>query len=157
MYRFKGIIPKIKSAEVKWLNEALESKEEHFEKFEDYPDAYEKEVLKLKEEEPWREHEDHMAVGSVAFTGYRVEGAGYYLLEADEGTPQKVAELMRVFLKRFRPRDVWSMTFAATGFEPDGGAVVVTSEDIKVIYGSSLVRRLKKRFEKTGSIKGSAR
>ena len=52
------------------------------------------------------------------------------------GNPDNVAWLVQKFLKKFRPDQCWSLTYAATCSKPrvgefGGGAVFVTADEIK--------------------------
>jgi hypothetical protein len=72
-------------------------------------------------------HEDHNTP----------DGWGRHLwLHAEEsGSPQRVAHLVQKFLRQFRPKECWSLTYAMTcskarAGEFGGGAVFVTAEAI---------------------------
>jgi hypothetical protein len=72
------------------------------------------------------------------FAFFAEEDASRYLwLHADTyGNPEHVAWLIHKFLKRFRPDQCWSLTYANTCSKPrvgefGGGAVFVTATEIK--------------------------
>jgi hypothetical protein len=72
-------------------------------------------------------HEDHDPQGW---------GRHLWLYAEECGNPDNVAWLVRKFLKQFRPKQCWSLTYAITCSKPrigefGGGAVFVTADEIK--------------------------
>ena len=74
-------------------------------------------------------------------------GTRYLWLHADTyGEPAHVAWLIQKFLKRFRPDQCWSLTYANTCSKPrvgefSGGAVFVTANEIKFQDASDFVEQ----------------
>ena len=63
-------------------------------------------------------------------------GRHLWFYAEEVGDPEQVVCLVQKFLRRFRPDQYWSLTFACTCSKPrvgafDGGAVFVTANDIK--------------------------
>ena len=61
-------------------------------------------------------------------------GRHLWFYAEESGSPDNVAWLVQKFLKRFRPDQCWSLTYAATCSKPrvgefGGGAVFVTADD----------------------------
>jgi hypothetical protein len=63
-------------------------------------------------------------------------GRHLWLHTEESGCPERAAQLVQKFLKEFRPRECWSLTYATTCSKPRvgefaGGAVFVTADEIK--------------------------
>jgi hypothetical protein len=78
----------------------------------------------------------------------------YLWLSAEErGDVERVAHLVRKFLKQFRPHQCWSLTYATTCSklrlgEFGGGAVFVTAEGIRWNNAYDFVEEQRKLFER---------
>jgi 3-deoxy-D-manno-octulosonic-acid transferase len=111
-----------------------------------------------KKEKDWleKEYKDRRDQSFENDFAYPEEGADFELiveketnrkysawLHADEfGDVVHVAELVHEFLKKFRPKDVFSLTYSETCSKPrlgefSGGAIVVTAYDIKYMNAST--------------------
>lgn len=80
-------------------------------------------------------------------------GWGHYIwLHADEGAElDLVAHLVQKFLRKFRPKDCWSLTYATTCSKPrvgefGGGAVFVTAAEIKWQNSYEFVENCRRAF-----------
>ena len=63
------------------------------------------------------------------------EGRYLWIYSNDYGNIDKVGHFVQTFLKRFRPNECWSLTYACTCSKPrvgqfGGGTVIVTASDI---------------------------
>ncbi len=79
----------------------------------------------------------------------------YAWLHADDcGEPDRVAHLVRKFLKRFRPDQCWSLSYAATCSKPrvgefGGGAVFVTADKVSWECSYDFIEQQRAAFEAT--------
>ena len=88
-------------------------------------------------------HEDHDPKGW---------GRHLWLYTEECGNPDNVAWLVRKFLKKFRPGQCWSLTFAATCSKPrvgefGGGAIFVTADKVCWENAYDFVARKRAAFE----------
>ena len=79
-------------------------------------------------------------------------GRHLWLYAEDNGNPDYVAWLVRKFLKKFRPEECWSLTYATTCSKPRvgefaGGAVFVTAEEIKWQNAYEFIEQERTAFE----------
>jgi hypothetical protein len=70
--------------------------------------------------------------GSESADGW---GRHLWLYTEESGSPERVAHLVQKFLRRFRPKESWSLTYATTCSKPragefGGGAVFITADAI---------------------------
>lgn len=70
----------------------------------------------------------------------------------ENGDPGRVVHLVQSFLKRFRPHECWSLTYATTCSKPrvgefGGGAVFVTVDDIRWQNAHDFVAQQRAAFE----------
>ena len=85
------------------------------------------------------------------------EGSRSLWLYADtRGNPEHVAWLVHKFLKRFRPDQCWSLTYAATCSKPrvgefSGGAVFVTATEIKQQTADDFVQQQRAALKQNGN------
>jgi len=81
------------------------------------------------------------------------EGASYAWLSAEAyGDPGRVAHLLQKFLKQFRPRQCWSLTYATMCSklrvgEFAGGAVFVTADEILWQNNYEFIEQQREAFE----------
>jgi hypothetical protein len=81
------------------------------------------------------------------------EDARSLWLYADtHGNPEHVAWLVRKFLKRFRPDQCWSLTYANTCSKPrvgefSGGAVFITAAEIECRNAGEFIEQQRARFQ----------
>ena len=78
-------------------------------------------------------------------------GIHLWLFAIEGADLERVAHFVQQFLKRFRPGDCWSLTYAATCSKPrvgefGGGAVFVTAAEIKWDNAHDFVDRSKRQF-----------
>jgi hypothetical protein len=120
--QFSASLDDLTSEEAKWLEEQLAEDENHCPVF-------------------LRDHEDSED-DDYTYSGFECEfqereGKCYLWLVAEEsGAPGRVAHLVQKFLKRFRPDQCWSLTYATTCSKPrvgefGGGAVFVTADEVR--------------------------
>jgi hypothetical protein len=120
--QFSASLDDLTPEEAKWLEEQLAEDENHCPAFlRDYEDS---------------EDDDY------TYSGFECEfqerhGKCYLWLVAEEsGDPGRVAHLVQNFLKKFRPDQCWSLTYATTCSKPrigefGGGAVFVTADKVR--------------------------
>ena len=95
-----------------------------------------------------------------AFFDEDTPSARYLWLHADTyGNPEHVAWLIQKFLKRFRPDQCWSLTYANTCSKPrvgefSGGAVFVTATEIKCQDAGDFVAQERAAFGAAKSVRG---
>ncbi len=83
-------------------------------------------------------------------------GRHLWFRTAEYGSVDRVAHLVQKFLKRFRPNDCWSLTWATTCSKPrvgefGGGAVFVTATDIKWNDAYDFVEQQRAAFASSGT------
>jgi hypothetical protein len=79
-------------------------------------------------------------------------GRHLWLYSEGYGSIDQVVCLVRKFLKRFRPNDVWTLTYAATCSKPrvgefGGGAVIVTAKRVTWHDSGAIAAKAVKRLE----------
>lgn len=126
--QFSEIVPGITDAEKRWIELVLTDWENH--------------------DEPGQPIHTHLdAEGDVDLYKYMHEDGynhfdwsidkdGLWIRAEESGEPDKVADFMQVFLRKFRPTETFSLTWASTCSrlrvsEFCGGAVLVTADWIK--------------------------
>ena len=82
-------------------------------------------------------------------------GLRLWLYAEDNGDPDRVACLVQKFLKKFRPDECWSLTYAATCSKPrvgefGGGAVFVTADAIRWQNAYEFVEQQRVAFQRNG-------
>ena len=80
-------------------------------------------------------------------------GRHLWLYAAEDGNPEQVALIVQQFLKRFRPDQCWSLTYALMCSklrvgEFSGGAYFVTAEEIRWQSGDHFVDEQRQAFAK---------
>lgn len=95
-------------------------------------------------------HDDHDSGGW---------GRHLWVYAEESGNPDNVAWLVQKFLKKFRPDQCWSLTYAATCSKPrvgefGGGAVFVTADEIKWQNAYDFVEEQRTAFEAKQTKKG---
>ena len=81
-------------------------------------------------------------------------GRHLWIYAEDSGDPDGAALAVQQFLKRFRSRESWSLTFAATCSRPrvgefSGGGVFVTAAEIKWQNGHDFIAQCQSEFDAT--------
>ena len=154
---FSEVIPNLTAAEEEWLEHQLEGiaivggKEYPYELGDDDIKAGREQVAVEKAEfagcRAYRDMEDYDFGMHGSEVGFQYsfdddhdqpEGWGRHMwLYTDEnGEIELVAHLVQKFLRKFRPKGCWSLTYATTCSKPcvgefGGGAVFVTAAEIK--------------------------
>lgn len=80
-------------------------------------------------------------------------GCHLWLYTEESGSPERVAHLVQKFLRRFRPNESWSLTYATTCSKPragefGGGAVFVTADAILWENACDFVESQREAFRK---------
>ena len=78
-------------------------------------------------------------------------GRHLWLFAQDFGIPEKASHLVQKFLRTWRPRDCWTLSYAASCSKPrvdafDGGAVFVTADEIKFFNSFDFLEEQRKQF-----------
>jgi hypothetical protein len=146
--QFSEVIPRITPAEEQWLDEQLAV----IYVFDG--EEYDEEHLPAGKALNEADYGGCRAFRDVEGGEWGDEEAGFeYSFDTDEGGPEnwgrhlwiyaeeggdveRVAHLVQKFLKKFRPEECWSLSYATTCSKPrvgefGGGAVFVTAADIK--------------------------
>jgi hypothetical protein len=165
---FSEVIPNLTESEEAWLKEQLQPIRVFGEA--EYPeDAVPADLANT--EPDWsgirflRDKDDHDPTWDYLDFAYDFHddhdkgGWGRHLwLYADGcGNPDNVAWLVRKFLKQFRPKQCWSLTYAATCSKPRvgdfaGGAVFVTADEIKWQDAHDFVGQERTAFEAENAV-----
>jgi hypothetical protein len=115
--KFSDVLPNLTADEEAWLREQMEGDPEGDEGRGSGPEC-DHEFLDDDRPDRWGRH--------------------LWLYTAESGDPDAVAKFVQQFLKRFRPGQCWSMTFAYTCSSPGvgdfgGGAVFVAANSIETV------------------------
>ncbi len=181
--QFSEVIPKLKKREEAWLKEQLQhvavfGDQEYTVDPEpdtppdEYPNLTGFVPDELVDEDPdWygrrflRDYEDYdpecdLLGFEYSFDGPELPrrrddrwGRHLWLYTDDYGNPGTVAHLVQKFLKKFRPQDCWSLTYATTCSKPrvgefGGGAVFVTAGEIRWENAYDFVQTNQEAFDK---------
>lgn len=136
--QFAKSICNLTSEERAWFEEALREPEEGAEEG--------------QETRPWFDEEGHLSF-SYTFP----DDTTLHLYAEDSGNVDAAADLICAFLKRFRPRDVETLTWATTcskmrDGEFSGGAVAVTAEAIWAFSADEWARQREDEFREQGTL-----
>jgi hypothetical protein len=140
--QFAKSICNLTSEERAWFEEALREPEEGAEEG--------------QETRPWFDEE-----GLVDFSHDFIDETILHLYSEESGNIDAVADLLCAFLKRFRPNDVETITWATTcskmrDGEFSGGAVVVTAEAIRGFSADEWARQREDEFASLGTLSNAA-
>lgn len=135
--QFAKSICELTSEERAWFEEALREPEEGEEE---------------QETRPWSDEE-----GRIDFSHDFIDETALHLYSEESGNIDAVADLLCAFLKRFRPNDVETITWAATcssmrDGEFSGGAVVVTAEEIRGFSADEWASQQEAAFREQGTL-----
>jgi hypothetical protein len=86
-------------------------------------------------------------------------GRYLWIYAEDSGNVELVAHLLQKFIKRFRPDQCWSLTYATTCSKPrvsefGGGAVFITADEIRWQDAYEFVEQERAAFKQNGKPQG---
>jgi hypothetical protein len=168
--QFSEVLDELRPEEEAWLREQLELLHVHDGR--EYAEGNVPEEL-IDHKPDWSGYRflrDVEGPGDNRFLGFEykfcdqenaMEGYGrdFWVYADDSGEPERVVHLIQKFLRKFRPDDYWSLSYASYCDKPrvgefDGGAVFVTAENVKWCSGNDFLHEEVKAFKQRRACDG---